>query len=82
MKKTLSAIILICLLGAMVFASGCAYKSINHGTEIQSEQVDKIVDGVTTRDEILVEFGDPSKVMNNEKAYFYSCRVIRRAMHR
>ena len=72
MKKTLSTVILTVALVTMMFASGCGYKSINHGTEISSEQVDKIVDGVTTRDDILIEFGDPSKIMNNEKAYFYS----------
>ena len=72
MKKTLSTIMLTGALVIMMLVSGCAYKSINHGTEISSEQVGKIVDGVTTRDEILIEFGDPSKIMNNEKAYFYS----------
>ena len=72
MKKTLSTIMLTGALVTMLLASGCAYKSINHGTEITSEQVEQIVDGVTTRDDILIAFGDPSKIMNNEQAYFYS----------
>jgi len=72
MKKILSAIMLTGTLATLMFATGCGFKSINHGTEISTEQVDKIVDGVTTRDDILLEFGDPSKTMNNEKAYFYS----------
>ena len=72
MKKILSTIVLTLALATMLFVGGCAFKSINHGTEITSEQVDKIVDGVTTRNDILIEFGDPSKIMNNEKAYFYT----------
>lgn len=55
-----------------LLASGCAYKSINHGTEITQDQTLKIIDGKTSRNQILSEFGDPSKTMNNEKAYFYS----------
>lgn len=64
------------LLVTVAIVTGCAYKSINHGTEISEDQVNRIADGVTTRDQILIEFGDPSKTMNNEKAYFYSLSLI------
>lgn len=72
MKKVLFGILSITLLMVLSLAFGCAHKSISHGTEITSEQVAKIIDGKTTRNDILIEFGDPSKVMNNGKAYFYT----------
>jgi outer membrane protein assembly factor BamE (lipoprotein component of BamABCDE complex) len=72
MTKIKTVLVLGSLLVVTMLASGCAYKAINHGTEIAIEQVDRIIDGKTTRNDILVEFGDPSKVMNNEKAYFYT----------
>ena len=31
-----------------------------------------IIDGKTTKEEILIAFGDPTKTMNDDKAYFYS----------
>lgn len=71
-KKMRTAVMAGLLLSAAMTVSGCAYKAINHGTEIADEQVSQIVDGQTTRDEVLIEFGDPSKTMNDEKAYFYS----------
>jgi outer membrane protein assembly factor BamE (lipoprotein component of BamABCDE complex) len=55
-----------------IFTSACAYKGIKHGTEITDEEVSKIVDGQTTKEEILIAFGDPSKILNNERAFFYS----------
>jgi len=71
-KKMRTTVLSGLLLIAALAAGGCAYKSINHGTEITDEQVSQIIDGQTTRDEVLIEFGDPSKTMNDEKAYFYS----------
>lgn len=59
-------------LSFLLLTFGCSYKSINHGTEISEDQVDSIVNGETTKNDILIEFGDPSKTMNSEKAYFYS----------
>ncbi len=56
----------------MIMISGCAYKSIKHGEEITDEQVAKIVDGKTAKDEIFIEFGNPSKTMDNEKVFFYN----------
>lgn len=56
----------------VVFTFSCAYKSIKHGEEITEEQVTKIIDGKTTKQEIFIEFGNPSKTMDNEKVFFYS----------
>ena len=66
-------VLLFVVLGlCMIMISGCAYKSIKHGEEITDEQVVKIVDGKTTKQEIFIEFGNPSKTMDNEKVFFYS----------
>ena len=57
----------------MVFiSSGCGYKSIKHGTEITEEKASIIVDGETTKQNVLMEFGEPSKTMDNEKVFFYT----------
>jgi outer membrane protein assembly factor BamE (lipoprotein component of BamABCDE complex) len=50
----------------------CSYKSIKHGEEISDESVAKIVDGKTTKEEVMIEFGDPSKTMDSEKVWFYT----------
>ena len=70
-KKNLFSLLFLAVF-ATIFIFGCAYKSIEHGTEISEEQVSKIKNGQTTKEDILVEFGDPNKTMNNDKAYFYS----------
>lgn len=70
-SKRLFGLLLIFVF-ATIFVTGCAHKSIKHGTEITDEQVKKIVIGQTTKEEILIEFGDPSKTMNDSKAYFYT----------
>lgn len=64
------ALAVVGLLG--VFGTGCSYKSISHGSEISDEQVSKIIDGKTTKEEIFIEFGNPSKTMDNEKVFFYN----------
>jgi outer membrane protein assembly factor BamE (lipoprotein component of BamABCDE complex) len=56
----------------VVLFLGCSYKSIKHGTEISDEQVANIVDGKTTKEQIIIEYGDPSKTMDNEKVWFYT----------
>ncbi|MEW6603026.1 MAG: hypothetical protein AB1499_18790 [Nitrospirota bacterium] len=67
LRVVLSVLFLLFLL-----VTACAYKSIEHGTEIEEDQVAKIIDGKTTKQEIFIEFGDPSKTMDNEKVFFYS----------
>ena len=62
----------IMIILAMLNLFGCSYKSINHGTEINESEINGIVDGKTTKDEVLIKFGDPSKILNDDKAYFYT----------
>lgn len=57
---------------SFVLIQGCSIKSISHGSEITDQQIAKIEDGKTTKSEIFIEFGNPSKVMDGEKAFFYS----------
>lgn len=56
----------------IALVQGCSIKSISHGSEITDQQIAKIEDGKTTKSEIFIEFGNPSKVMDGEKAFFYS----------
>lgn len=56
----------------VVFTTGCSFKSISHGSEITDEQIAQIVDGKTTKNEIFINFGNPSKSMDSEKVFFYS----------
>ena len=59
--------------GLIIGLPGCAIKSISHGTAItQLEATSKITIGKTTRNEVLLNLGEPTKTMNNEKVYFYS----------
>ena len=51
---------------------GCGYKSIKHGEEITPEQASSITDGNTTKSEIFMQFGEPTKTMDNEKVFFYT----------
>jgi hypothetical protein len=57
---------------ALLFFQGCSIKSISHGSEITDQQIAQIEDGKTTKGDIFVQFGNPSKVMDGEKAFFYS----------
>lgn len=63
---------LILLSVAVFTVSGCSFKSISHGSEITDEQIAQIVDGKTTKNEIFLNFGNPSKSMDSEKVFFYS----------
>jgi hypothetical protein len=51
---------------------GCGYKSIEHGKEITADEQKVIVDGKTTKKEVFMNFGEPTKTMDDEKVFFYS----------
>ncbi len=52
--------------------TGCAYKSIQQGSIINKKRVEKtIIDGETTKQEVILEYGSPKKTMENEKMFFY-----------
>ena len=69
MKK---AYLLAPLVGVFLLIQGCSIKSISHGSEITDQQIAQIEDGKTTKSDIFVRFGNPSKVMDGEKAFFYN----------
>lgn len=71
MKKLRKLWVLVLFL-AVLFSSACSYKAIKHGSEITDEQVAIIEDGKTSKEEVIIEFGDPSKIMNDEKIFFYT----------
>ena len=56
----------------LTIALGCSYKSIKHGEEISEDRVSNIEEGKTTKSDVLMEFGEPTKTMDEEKVFFYS----------
>jgi outer membrane protein assembly factor BamE (lipoprotein component of BamABCDE complex) len=67
--KKLMVVATLCL--SLLFFS-CGYKSIKHGTEITEGEAARIVDGQSTKEDVIMMFGDPSKTMNDESVYFYN----------
>ncbi len=51
---------------------GCAFKEIAHGTEITEEDTQKIKIGETTKQDIFVTFGEPTKMASHESVFFFS----------
>jgi len=51
---------------------GCAFGSINHGTEITEKELASIKLGVTTKKEIYRTFGEPTKSLENGSLLFFS----------
>ena len=70
MKKSIPTALLILII--CISISSCGYKTIKHGEEITDEKAATIIDGKTTKGEIFMQFGEPSKTMDNEKVFFYS----------
>ena len=69
-KKYFFLSVFFCILLLMVTA--CAYKSIQQGVPITKDRVsDNIIDSKTTKQEVLLEFGSPTKTMDSEKMFFY-----------
>lgn len=62
----------IAIAGTLFLLIGCGYKSIEHGTEITQEQAGTIQPGITKKNDIILKFGDPTKTMNNDSAWFYN----------
>lgn len=71
MKLTKLGAASLCVASALL--SGCAIKSISHGTAItQADATAKITVGQTTKQDVFLNFGEPTKTMNEEKVFFYS----------
>ncbi|MGD0275883.1 MAG: hypothetical protein ABSB79_07490 [Syntrophales bacterium] len=69
-KRYPNTLFVFCILFLMV--SACAYKSIKQGVSISENRVARsIIDGKTTKQEVLLEFGTPTKTIDNEKMFFY-----------
>lgn len=64
--------ILCVLVSAVLLIGACSFKSINHGSEITDDQIAKVIDGQTTKQDIYMLFGDPSRTMEKETVFFYS----------
>jgi outer membrane protein assembly factor BamE (lipoprotein component of BamABCDE complex) len=57
----------------LVLASGCAYKDISVGTAISQEEASSnLVRGKSTKRDVFLNFGEPTKTADDEKVFFYS----------
>ena len=70
MKRHSLLIGVLCLLVAL---SACGMKSVKQGAMIDEAKVkNSVVDGKTTRSDVMLEFGSPTKTMDNDKIFFYT----------
>lgn len=70
---TRKVFVIFAFMASIIFIiMGCGYKSIKHGEEITPEQSASIIDGNTTKSEIFMQFGEPTKTMDSEKVFFYT----------
>ena len=57
----------------VLIISACGFQSVKQGASVDERKANKnIVDGKTTKQEIIMEFGPPTKTMDNEKMFFYT----------
>ena len=70
MKRHFLLIGLLCL---FVPLCACGMKTIKQGAVIDESKVKSyIIDGKTTKSEVVLNFGLPTKTMDNEKMFFYT----------
>jgi outer membrane protein assembly factor BamE (lipoprotein component of BamABCDE complex) len=70
MKRHILLVGVLCLLLAF---SACGFKSMKQGATIDEKVVkSSIIDGKTTKSDVVLEFGPPTKTMENEKMFFYT----------
>jgi len=70
MKRYSLLIGVLCMLVAL---SACGIKSVKQGAMIDEAKVkNSIVDGKTTKSDVVLQFGPPTKTMENDKMYFYT----------
>jgi len=70
-RKKFLLISVCCFLG-MLFLAGCTYRT-STGTEITESDIAWVKDSVTTKDEILLKFGEPTTIVtvdSNKVALF------------
>lgn len=69
MKRYSLLIGVLCLVVAL-FA--CGMQSVKHGAMIDETMVkSSVIDGKTTKPEVMLKFGTPTKTMENDKMFFY-----------
>lgn len=69
-KRYPYTLFVFCILFLMI--SACGYTTIKHGVSISDDKVARnIIDGKTTKQQVLLEFGAPTKIVDNEKMFFY-----------
>ncbi|MGD0280646.1 MAG: hypothetical protein ABSC11_15265 [Smithella sp.] len=69
-KRYFYPLFFFCILFLMI--SACGYTTIKHGVSISDDRIARsIIDGKTTKQEVLLEFGAPTKTVDNEKMFFY-----------
>jgi outer membrane protein assembly factor BamE (lipoprotein component of BamABCDE complex) len=74
MKKSSLLLFLLCLLAAL---TACGFKSVKQGAMIDEEKVQSsVIDGKTTKAEVVLEFGPPTKTMDRERMFFYTWSEI------
>ncbi|HBH87421.1 MAG TPA: hypothetical protein DDY17_07460 [Syntrophaceae bacterium] len=70
MKRLSLFLFIVCLLVAL---TACGFKSVKQGASIDEEKVaSSIIDGKTTKSDVVLEFGPPTKTLNNERMFFYT----------
>jgi len=52
--------------------SGCSMKSISNGNSVSESQAEKIIAGQSTKDDVIIMFGEPTKISSNGMIYYYS----------
>lgn len=72
MSKHLSVISLI--IAAIIGLQGCSIipKTARTGAQVSIEEVAGIVDGQTRKEDLILQFGEPSKVLENGQIWIYS----------
>jgi len=70
MKLILVKVLLVTVV--ILGTSGCGYKTISHGTAITESEAADIKIGQTTKADIFMKFGEPSKMADKERVFFYS----------
>jgi outer membrane protein assembly factor BamE (lipoprotein component of BamABCDE complex) len=70
MKRYFPLIVVFCLLVALC---ACGHQSVKQGAMIDASKVkNTVIDGKTTKSDVVLEFGPPTKTMENEKMFFYT----------
>jgi outer membrane protein assembly factor BamE (lipoprotein component of BamABCDE complex) len=65
--------LLFCALCLILALSACGYKSQKQGAMIDEARVEAaIIKGKTTKSDVVLEFGPPTRTMDNEKMFFYT----------